>query len=372
MKIVIFRNQLFKFSEPFIKQQANGVHQEKIFVGRKLLGNAEGNEVITMNEESAIKNISYVLFRNITPLKKKLTSQKVDLIHAHFGIDAIYALGLAKYLSVPLITTFHGFDVTTKSLSLLTSGKPAWINFFISKKVLAAQGQLFICVSEFIRNKAIAMGFPEEKLIIHYIGIEIPALIHKSQNNNKILHVARLTEKKGTEYLITAVSKLSSQDVILQIIGEGPLEKELKNKVKSLNIENRVEFLGSKSHEEVLEHMRNCAIFSVPSVTARNGDAEGLGMVFLEAAIYEVPVVATLHGGIPEAVIDGETGFLVPERDSTLLAEKIQYLLDNPEERIKMGKAARKMVEHKFDIVKQSEKLEEIYKRVIDAYSYTN
>jgi glycosyltransferase involved in cell wall biosynthesis len=372
MKIVIFRNQLFKFSEPFIKQQANGVQQEKIFVGRKLLGNAENNEVITLSDESIFKNIFYVLFRNITPLKKKLISHKVDLIHAHFGVDAIYALNLAESLNVPLITTFHGFDVTTKSLSLVASRKPSWINFFIHKKVLADQGQLFICVSEFIRDKAIAMGFPEKRLMTHYIGIELKAVIHKVKNNKKILHVARLTEKKGTEFLISAISKLKSQDVILQIIGEGPLEKELKEKVKVLNIENRVEFLGSKSHETVLEYMHNCAIFSVPSVTAKNGDAEGLGMVFLEAATLEIPVVATLHGGIPEVVIDGVTGFLVPERNSTILAEKIQYLLDNPQERFKMGKAARKMVEDKFDIVKQSQKLEKIYKQVIDAYSHTN
>lgn len=375
MKPIIFRNQLFKFSEPFIHDQAKALNLDLLYLGRVLSGKAPLNyRFITLEEQNLITNILFVLFRSITKLATLVGDYKSDIIHAHFAIDAVYALGLKARLNIPLVTTLHGFDVTTSSKSLFCSLKPAWINFLMFRKRLQRNCDRFICVSDFIKNKALQQGYPENKLITHYIGIELPPIRYSKKHNGaiEILHVARLTEKKGTTYLLEALSKVKNDNLKLEIIGDGPLKAELLNQVKELGIQDKVNFLGSKSHDFVLEKMLSTDIFCVPSVTASTGDSEGLGMVFLEAATRYTPVVATLHGGIPEAVENGKTGFLVPERDSEALAEKLSLLIDNVDLRKKMGLAARKMVEEKFDIEKQSKKLEKIYQSVIDEYAYSN
>ncbi len=369
--IIIYRNQLFKISESFITNQAESLQGfTPIYMGRKTFGQAPDNvRVVSMDNASKVKNINYVLFRNTDYFKEKVVKFNPKLIHAHFGVEGVYAMNLAKQLKIPLITTFHGFDATTSNNALLFSKKPAWINYLLYRKKLAQNGDLFICVSNFIREKVLALGFPEDRTITHYIGIDINIgrTVVEKENNKTILHVARLTEKKGTKYLIDAFAIIHKKikEIKLIIIGTGDLENELKEQVKKLNLDKDVVFLGAQIHSKVLEWMQKVDVFCLPSVTADSGDAEGLGMVFLEAALYEVPTVATMHGGIPEVVIDGETGYLVPEKNSEKLAEKLLLLLNNEKLRKEMGSQARKMVENKFDIKKQTERLEEIYKGLL-------
>jgi len=370
-KVIIYRNQLFKISESFITDQADSLQRFKpVYAGRKVFGQAPDNaEVISMDNASTLENIRYVLFRDTSYLKKRISRHIPRLIHAHFGVEGVYAMNLAKELNIPLITTFHGFDATTTDRALLLSKKPAWINYLLYRKKLAKNGDLFLCVSDFIREKVLAMGFPEEKTLTHYIGIDtdIERYEVEKPNHKTILHVARLTEKKGTKYLIESFASVTKEDreTKLVIIGTGPLEDELKKRVDELGIVKRVEFLGALPHREVLKWMQKADIFCLPSVTANSGDAEGLGMVFLEAAIYEVPVVATNHGGIPEVVKDNETGFLVPEKNSRELADRLMMLLRDEKLRKNMGKAAKKMVQERFDIKKQTQKLEKIYEGLL-------
>jgi len=369
--VIIYRNQLFKISESFITNQAEALQKfNPIYMGRKTFAQAPDHaKVISMDNASKFENIRYVLFRNISYFKEKALKYNPKLIHAHFGVEGVYAMNLARELDVPLITTFHGFDATTIDSALLFSKKPAWINYLLYRKQLAKRGDIFICVSDFIRNKVLSLGFPEDRTITHYIGIDtnIKGDILERPNHKTILHVARLTEKKGTKYLIDAFATISKEDkeTKLIIIGTGPLEHKLKEQVEKLNLNERIMFLGALPHSEVLKWMQKADIFSLPSITADSGDSEGLGMVFLEAAIYEVPVVATLHGGIPEVVKNGETGFLVPEKNSKELANKLLILLKDENLRKKMGRAARQMVKEKFDIKKQTQKLEKIYQDLL-------
>jgi colanic acid/amylovoran biosynthesis glycosyltransferase len=125
-----------------------------------------------------------------------------------------------------------------------------------------------------------------------------------------------------------------------------------------------VDFLGARAYGEVLAWMRKAAMLVLPSMFTRTGRVEGLGMVLLEAAATGVPVIGSQVGGIPEGVLDGETGFLVPEKDPDALAARIEYLLDNPATRARMGVQARAFVTRKFDLHRQTETLEAIYDRV--------
>ena len=370
--ILIYRNQLFKTSETFITNQAQSLKNYKpIYIGRKQFNKPPINSlVISMDNKSLIENIKYILFRDISYFYKNSKELNPKLIHAHFGVEGVYAIRLAKRLNIPLVTTFHGFDATVTSKSLLFSTKPAWLNYLFLKKELAKEGDLFICVSNFIRDKVIKMGFPKDKTITHYIGIDTNVKVN--QNIQKpsykvILHVARLVEKKGTKYLIEAFSNVYQEykEVKLVIIGDGPLAPQLKQMVKDLNLKSEVVFLGALPHKEVLEWMQKADIFSLPSITAKNGDSEGLGMVFLEAALYNVPSVATKHGGIPEVVLDKKTGLLVEEKNSKELANALLTLLKDEKLRENLGDRANKMVKEKFDINKQTQKLEELYNKLL-------
>jgi glycosyltransferase involved in cell wall biosynthesis len=323
-----------------------------------------------MDKESFFQNLRYVLFRDSSYFYKNVREFNPKLIHAHFGVEGVYALKLAKKLEIPLITTFHGFDATISKKDLLLSKKPAWINYFLFRKQLTEEGNLFICVSDFIRKKVIEQGFPEEKTITHYIGIDTNIKIEnniKKPSYKVILHVARLVEKKGTEYLIRAFHKISSRDKDskLIIIGDGPLKNSLFKLVRELELQNRVEFLGARPYAEVQEWMSKADIFSLPSVIAKNGDTEGLPMVFLEASIHKTPSIATWHAGIPEVVKHQKTGLLVKEKDINGLSDALITLLKDDNLRIQLGKNAKKFVSENFDIKKQTKKLEEIYKDVL-------
>ncbi|ABY93548.1 glycosyltransferase [Thermoanaerobacter sp. X514] len=369
--ILIYRHQLFKPSEVFILQQAESLKEfNPIYVGRQVFGNyKEGTKVVTLEDENKLDVMKNILFRNPIPYVKKVKRFNPTLIHAHFGVEGVYAMELAKALKIPLVTTFHGFDATTSTKNLLLSRKPSWINYALFRKQLAKRGDIFICVSNYIRERVVKMGFPEDRTITHYIGIDTDKFKPIKENTKVpyILHVARLVENKGTKYLIEAFSYVTkkNKEVELVIIGDGPLRTELEALSKSLNIENKVHFMGAQPHSVVMEWMKKAKIFCLPSVTARSGATEGLGMVFLEAAALGVPSVATNLGGIPEAVIDGETGYLVPERAVDELAERLNYLLENETLRDKMGKAARIMVERRFNLQCQTQKLEEIYKSLL-------
>ena len=373
--VIIFRHQLFKVSEPFITQQAQQLqHFSPLYLGRNRFGPApEGTKHLALEDlpewGSFYRQLWQVLSRDPSLYMKLLKEKTPKLIHAHFGVEGLYVLPLAKRLNIPLVTTFHGFDATTSVSALLRSRAPSWMNYALFRRNLAKHGDLFICVSEYIRQKVIQLGFPEERTCVHYMGIDTQAIQPRdpSLETRTLLHVARLVEKKGTEYLIRAFSEVAikDRDVQLIIIGDGPLKLSLIQLRDSLGLTERIQFLGAQPHEVVLQIIQKAAALVLPSVTAKSGDAEGLGMVLLEAAATGVPVIGTLHGGIPEAIVDGQTGYLVPERDVYQLADRIIYLLEDNTKRQQMGQQSRMLMENNFDIRKQTVLLENFYKQVL-------
>jgi glycosyltransferase involved in cell wall biosynthesis len=274
---------------------------------------------------------------------------------------------VARRLGIPLVTTFHGFDATLSTVSLLRS--PAWANYPLFRGQLARRGDLFLCASSFIRDRVLAMGFPEARTRVHYIGVDCAAIRPRApaEETRSILHVARLVEVKGTRHLIGAFARLAGRfpDVELTIVGDGPLNSSLQALAGSLGVGDRVHFLGARPYPDVLGLMRKAAMLVLPSVRAGDGRVEGLGMVLLEAAATGVPTIGSRIGGIPEGVIDGETGFLAPERDEAVLAERMATLLDNRELRLTMGARARALVEDRFDLRRQTALLEDHYDSVL-------
>lgn len=221
-----------------------------------------------------------------------------DLVHAHFASGGHTAMTLADALRVPLIVTLHGSDVTVRSKHSDYYGK------------LADRAACFVCVSKFIRDCALAIGFPSEKLAVHYIGVDrehfAPPTTRGDSTN--VLFVGRLVEKKGCEYLLRAMHLVQREhaNCELTIIGDGPLRRKLESLANELQI--RCTSQGVQPAVAVHAPLREAQILCVPSITAANGDSEGFGMVFAEAQSMGVPVVSSMHGGVPEAVQDGESG----------------------------------------------------------------
>ncbi|HLG86722.1 MAG TPA: glycosyltransferase [Alphaproteobacteria bacterium] len=367
--VAVFRHNLFRTSETFITQQARQLRRyHPIYLGRLRQGEAPaGAASHVLSDLGGLwawpRICLQMLTRDPSSYLRLLAGWRPALIHAHFGVDGVYALPVAKRLGIPLVTTFHGFDATLSTIALLSS--PAWANYPLFRGQLGRQGDLFLCASSFIRDRLLAIGFPEARTRLHYIGVDCAAIGPRdpAEETRTILHVARLVEVKGTRHLIGAFARVAQRfaDVDLAIIGDGPLKAPLQSQARALGIGARVRFMGALPYAEVLDQMRKAAMLVLPSVRTSTGRVEGLGMVLLEAAATGVPAIASRIGGIPEGVIDNETGFLVPERDEAALAERIGALLEHRDMRLAMGAKGRALVEERFDLRRQTDLLEEHY-----------
>jgi glycosyltransferase involved in cell wall biosynthesis len=369
-RLTIYRLQLFKPSETFVASQAKALPAscEPQLLGRIISGPPDGSlKYRTPAYLRGFNLAKFLLTSSPDAFHHAVSEHRSKLIHAHFSVDGLYALPLARKLDIPLVTTLHGFDVTTSRTSMIRSGRPALVRYAAFQDQLKRQGSHFICVSRFIRQAAERAGFPPERLSVHYIGIDTsqfePAPLSQPL---KLIHVARLVEKKGTCYLLDAAAILRARrrEFVLEIVGDGPLRSKLESQAASLGIEPHVRFLGVQPHGRIRQLLRGACAFVLPSVTARNGDSEGLGLVLLEASATGVPVVGTRHGGIPEAISEGESGLLVPERNSEALADAIDLLLTDDTKQAEMGSSARRLACERFDIHTQCLQLESLYRRI--------
>lgn len=365
-EIGIYRRVFPLVSETFITEQAHNMmrYQPTVIANTILHKIPFQNVALNQNDFLKFRQIAFLLSR-FPELFDLDTLNKLSLIHAHFGTDGVYSMTLAEKLKVPLIVTFHGYDITIFRTRVWKTGKLLYYQLLWHEEELKRKATAFIAVSNFIRNQLLEKGYPEEKIIQHYIGVDTAKFSpsEREANTRYILCVGRHTGKKGIDILLRAFARIANKypDVTLIQVGTGATSAELHALAKVLGISSRVNFLGALPHEKVINLMRDAEIFALPSQTAKNGDSEALGIVFNEASACGVPIVSTQHGGISEAVLDGETGFLVPERDDVALAEKLDILLSDRLLAKKMGQRGREFVCENFDIRKQTAKLEAIY-----------
>jgi glycosyltransferase involved in cell wall biosynthesis len=372
--VAIYRHQLFKRSEPFIAEQAKHlVGVSPLLIGRERLGPGHSSlKSVALADfwpkGSLLRRVNHAVTMNPEPVTRLLRDSGTELIHAHFGVDAVYAERVSSRMSVPLVTTFHGFDATASVRAHLHSRSPARMNYLLRRKVLARRGDVFLCVSEFIRGKVLQLGFPEARTRVHYIGVDTDGITPGLKSPVPlILHVGRHVEVKGVDTLLKAFASLAGRhpEAELHLVGDGPLQSSLRSMANWLGLGHRVRFLGARSHAEVVEMMRRAWVLCLPSNTTQAGETEGFGIVLLEAAAAGIPVVASRHGGIPEAVLDGVTGLLSDERDANALADHLCTLVGSASLRDQLGSAARSRVETQFNLAQQSAVLSEIYRGLL-------
>jgi colanic acid/amylovoran biosynthesis glycosyltransferase len=311
-----------------------------------------------------------VSLRLLYSVIRLLKAQPYDIIHCQFGTFAQEGMALRDIGAIQgkLITSFRGYDI---SQIVQQYGEDIY-------DLLFAKGDFFLANCEYFKNRAIKLGCDEKKIIVHGSGIDSSRFPLKVRNpypdgKIRITTTGRLIEKKGIEYSIRAVAKVSKihQNIQYNIIGDGYLKENLQQLIRELNIADKVHLLGWKNQPEIIEILENSDIFMAPSVTAKNGDQDAPVNTLKEAMLMTLPVIATRHGGIPELVQDGVSGLLVPERDADAIAEKLSYLIEHPEIWTYMGQAGRIYVESNYDINKLNDELVQIYRQVLmnDLYS---
>lgn len=370
--ILIYRNHLLSHSETFIREQVTCIEKYDCrYVGfRRVTGlTLPSEKVITAhgpNLDQKINELSYKVSGLAPSFIRHLRRLSPKLVHAHFGPDAVRAIPLANQLNIPLVVTFHGYDLTVKP-SYAWRASLNQLIYLLRKEKLKQTSAHFIAVSDFIHQLLIEQGFPAERVSTHYIGIDTSLFSQDKsiQRTSTILFVGRLVEMKGCEYLINAMAEVQSvcPTTELVIIGDGPLRSQLE-KLAHQKL-NNYRFLGFQPPSTVKEWMNKSKVFCVPSITAKTGHSEAFGIVFAEAQSMGLPVVSFDSGGISEAVAHGETGLLAPQKNVKTLSMHLLSLLQDEVLWQKMSESAVQRVREKFDIWCQTRLLEEIYSKVI-------
>lgn len=292
-----------------------------------------------------------------------LCDRSFEIINCHYGYIGRVGVAFKEAgLTGRICTVFHGADM---SKYLLERGSDVYQN-------LIDKGDLFLPISDYWKNKLIEMGCAEDKIIVHHMGIDLNKFEYAERRVEpgqpvKILTIGRLTEKKGHEYAIKAIAKLlpNHPNIEYLIAGDGPLRDKLTSLVMELGLSEKVRFLGALEQNEIIKRYKQAHIFLLPSVTASDGDQEGIPVVLMEASAVGLPIVSSDHTGIPELLREGQSGFIVPEKDVEALAEKMGYLVENPQIWPDMGRCGREFVEKHYDIKILNKKLVQIYQAIL-------
>lgn len=372
---IIYTHTVLSGSMTFIKSHAEaletftpvyaGAHREKDGLA------LPGRSVYVANDSPILGMFREYVFRRwgrAHRLVSSLRGHNPAIVHAHFGTAGPTGLALARKLHVPLLVTFHGADATLTHAQTASSQRGR--ELIRGKTALIEGAGLFIAVSNYIRDRILEQGYPEEKILVHRNGIDLESFRPgcSGRRENTILFVGRFVEKKGVRVLVDAAERLRKSGVNFELVlvGDGPLRESLADACNKAGINCR--FTGFLPIEEVRSWLGRASVVAVPSVIAADGDSEGLPTILLEAQAMETPVVATVHSGIPEGVIKGETAELVAPGDSGALAASLQSFLSSPDKVRQFGKAGREFVKQNFELRGQVQRLETIYEELIEKH----
>ena len=362
-RVAIWRSALLLGSETFIRAQGDALtHWTPTYVGATRIDSAlsRPDDVIAFPAGPAGRRefLRLRLGGTSPRLRGVLARVRPDLVHAHFGGDGWLVSRTAQQLGVPLIVTVHGHDVTRQPRSPGLHG----LRYRRNLRSVFDRAALVIAVSGVIRERAEACGADPAKVRVHHTGVPVPATLPMTAKRWDVAFVGRFVAKKGVDDLLTALARMNSPRPRALLIGDGPLLPQMRARAESLGVD--ATFVGGQPPESVQRHLAESRILAAPSKTAPDGDTEGLPTTILEAAALGLPVVATRHSGIPEAVLDGRTGLLTAESDPEALAGSLTRLLGDAGLRRRLGTHGREHVTANFDLHTQTLRLQDLYDEV--------
>ncbi len=389
-KVLIFAERMLPSTQTFIPLQVNALTRyTPLYAG---LVPADRNfalpqpPVLLAPDRSRGSRLRRELYRwtGLSPnFHAALADAEPQLIHAHFAEGASAAVSLSKQLNLPLVHHLRGGAELLADAELRRH--PFQWPFLAYRRHFWARTSLFLCVSHYIRDKALRAGFPADKLRVHYTGMHTAAFTPtaplSAKDPNLVLYVGRLVPYKGCDYLLRAMHLVQQRQVQqkqvqqkqvqqrqaqqrqplarLVIIGDGTFRPQLERLNHELGV--HAEFLGELPQASIRTWLEQARIFCGPSVTLSDGMSEAFGNVFSEAQAMGVPVVSFRHGGIPETMQEGVTGLLGPERDVDQLAANLLRFLEDDGFWLHAREAGMAWVRQNFDVHTQTARLEALY-----------
>lgn len=291
-----------------------------------------------------------------------------DIVHCQFGTQGHRGWFLRRLMSptTRLIVMFRGHDISS----------------YVQEKGIQIYADLFEAADacwtncEFFRQRLIQLGCPPEKTAVHYSGLDVAKFTYQPRQPEasgpvQLVTTGRLVEKKGIEYAIRAIAQIIPRhpNIRYTIAGDGPLRSEFETLIQSLCLESTVQLAGWQDEKELIACLDRAQIFIAPSVTADDGNQDAPINVLKEAMAMGLPVISTLHGGIPELVQDGISGYLVPERDVEALGDCLEILLNESDRWPEMGQAGRAYVEQHFNLHRLNDRLVLRYQELLGGQS---
>lgn len=296
-----------------------------------------------------------------------LRVSEAQLLHVYFGHIAVHLLPLIRHWPKPTVVSFHGAD------ALVELDNP---HYRAATREMLKTVRLVLVRSESLARAVAELGCPNDKIRLQRTGIPLAEISFRERTwpeNGEwsFLQAGRLIEKKGFDTSLQAFAEFQRQNpgAKFVIAGEGPLLESLRDSARNLGIADRVRFTGFLSQAELRREFYQAHIFLHPSELGKDGNQEGVPNAMLEAMASGLPVFATIHGGIPEAIENGVSGVLVKERDHTALATALSSWTRRPEEMTRLAQAGAASVAAKFNLEAQALALEEIYFELIAAGS---
>ncbi|WP_340102795.1 glycosyltransferase [Rhodohalobacter sp. 8-1] len=286
---------------------------------------------------------------------KGVLNDDFDVALVDYATTGVLVYRLLSKKKIPFIVHVHGYDITS-SLS-----DPYYVKELQKIFTLA---EFIVCPSEHTKRRLVLQGCPQKKIKVIYRGIIQDNIKPLSWNERKqkdpgVVFFGRLTLKKHPVALLHAfrIVKDKIPNAYLSIIGEGPLKEQVESTIDRLSLNSCVTMYGALEQNEAFKILRNHWVYAQHSATSLDGDQEGFPFSLAEAAAHELPVVSTIHSGITENVVDRVTGYLVQEHNYETMAEKIIYLIQNPEAAERMGKQGRLRIQ---ELCKQEKRIKMI------------
>ena len=366
-RVAMFREDFLPYSQTFVFEELRLLERYRadVFAWRRL------NADLFPHEPVYVGGVKFLLTGRSSAFHAQFRSRSYDLVHAHFGTSAMYALPYSTRYHLPLVVTFHGVDVTVlDSWARLLPHR--WPYAWLAPRVLGRM-TTGLCVSNEIRDRLLALNAPPDRLVVHRLGIDL-GLFTKGPRDPARVEVIDDRQARGEEGVrIRPASVCPCGRARTAHVPDDRRRRarraRLERLAQALGVAERVTFTGVLSSRDVGGRLQRSDVLLAPSVTAIDGNREGSPVVVKEASASEVVPVGTHHGGIPETIDDNETGFVVSERDVEALADRLGRLVRDPALRARMGEAARHKMEREFDNRARVKALEDRYDEAVQRYA---
>ena len=384
LKIAYFKHSKVSISETFIRDlicSLDNQNELKLYLGvkeksKKIVKNQfftgffnpDSFKIRASFKLNSVLSVKNAMKKRQSQLARKASSKlknikfDADVAYIDYATIGVVLMDELFRRKIPFVVHVHGFDITSATNDTA---------YTIRLQNLFEKCSHFICASNYMKRLLVLLGCNVSKIsVVHYgINPDVDVLDwnERLKRDPTICFLGRLTPKKHPTALVHAFNLVQKKlpSVKLKIIGDGPLMNDIKSLVSRLEIDKKVIFLGEMDRQNSFKHLRSSWVFAQHSVTSVVGDQEGYAISLAEAALHELPVVSTIHNGIPEHVISGETGFLVKEFDYEEMADRILELIRNPKLMRQFGKNGRKNIININQHEERLKKIEGILNRII-------